>query len=434
MQRVEHDLAAVEDRDRQQIDDAQVDREDGQQQQERRHAGARRVGAYLGDGDGASHVLRRDAQGRHLADHLHRQGRVAPRVAESDAERGEDAVALQPRLQSGGYADVAVFVACVVEPQARRHRHEARAVAAQDRQLQRRFGIRAHDLHELAPLGDGSAVHLGHEVARFDAAFRCRAVRFHAADVGQVQRRDAEGAQRIGVFALRVPAFDGDGVAALLAVAQRVDLDAAALAQPLHQRKVRLAPRGRGPAVHGDDLRAAAHSRVVRGAAVGDRRRGRGDLGAEDGDEPEEHERQHEVRRRASRGDGDSPLRLEAVVGAARSRRVRGRGLRGVRVAPVVKTHVAAERQGGDGELRAVAVAATPQHLAEADAEPHHVDAGPARHEEVPSLVERHQNADGDDEEEHADGRRPGHRKNVVEQSHRFDSTAVPRRKFSGPP
>src|SRR5690606_8663603 len=84
------------------------------------------------------------------------------------------------------------------------------------------------------------------------------------------------------------------------------------------------------------------------------------------------------------------PDRL-AVEGAA------GFPFRDIGLALVEHLHVTAERDRGDHVLVAVAAAAQPQRLAEADREAQHAHAASARDPVVAELVEGHQHADADD-------------------------------------
>ncbi|MNV32787.1 hypothetical protein D3C71_1241340 [compost metagenome] len=66
-------------------------------------------------------------------------------------------------------------------------------------------------------------------------------------------------------------------------------------------------------------------------------------------------------------------------------------------LALVQHLHVAAQRNGGDREFSAGAVAARPQRLAEPDREAQHLDPATAGHPVVTELVECHQQAKADD-------------------------------------
>ena len=102
--------------------------------------------------------------------------------------------------------------------------------------------------------------------------------------------------------------------------------------------------------------------------------------------------RENQVEGRAGRGDRHALADRLAVVCLVE---FLGRDLA---FALVEHLDVAAERNRGDGELGAVAVATHPQRLAEADRKAQHLDPAQPGHDEMAELVEGDQQAEGDDQ------------------------------------
>ena len=142
---------------------------------------------------------------------------------------------------------------------------------------------------------------------------------------------------------------------------------------PVHRQQ---AVAGLEPGFGGDPLGLADHGGVV--------------LAPDHEHHPQQGHAQQQVGDRAGGHDRDPPPHALAVEGM---------GLavdRHIALALVEHLHVAAQRDGGDGELGAVAVMARPQRFAEAHGKTQHVHPASARHPVVAEFVEGDQHAQTD--------------------------------------
>src|SRR2546422_7092637 len=107
--REEQEVPAVEDRDRQEVEHAEVDAEDGDQEDVVRETLRRGVARNLGDSQRTADVIGRDLSGEHLSDAHHRQPGPAPGGLEAVHRRHQDVLAPEDGPVRLGDADLSDF-------------------------------------------------------------------------------------------------------------------------------------------------------------------------------------------------------------------------------------------------------------------------------------------------------------------------------------
>lgn len=98
-------MAAVEDRNRQQIHDPQSDTDEPHENQEIHNTGLGRFGGHLGDQDRASQIFRGDGSGQDLVKRYKRDAGDIDCLQESFSQSVENPVTNLPYLSLGRHSD-----------------------------------------------------------------------------------------------------------------------------------------------------------------------------------------------------------------------------------------------------------------------------------------------------------------------------------------
>ena len=377
-------MPAVEHRDRQQVEQPEVQAEGRHQRQRGDEVG--RLARELRDGDGPHQLLRRGLARRQADQRLKDEARVLDVFLDAQLNR-----LAEMRLDAHGVVADPDAEEPFLPVQGRRGAHAHPLAVAQH--VERDLLIRAlrDCVLELIREGDRLAVHGKHGVVREQARLLGGAVRLHGAHVRVDVRHHADLAELEAALSLdgrRHPSRR------LEAVAQELDLDLAIRALP--DRQQRLLPRIDVAAGDGDDpiARPDVHFRRGRSRtdAADDRRLilVRALLHALIQHDREEHERQQEVHHRSHDEDLEPlPLRLRQELVGAAGGSFFGRLARHL--------DVAAERQRADAVLR-VAAAEADDGWIEPELEFEDADFDALRGQEMSQLVHEYQDAQHDDE------------------------------------
>src|SRR5437667_2481 len=411
-----HQLTTIQNRDRQQVQDREVDREQGEERQKPVEAESRHLAGVLAHGDDAAHV----AHGRLMQDESLQEAEDEDHLTPGFLEPREDGLAQRlthvdgRRILPG--ADGAVHVGTRgrwvgLGPRFRRHRHLERLAATKHIDLKRFPGAPPDEVEHVAPRPQRIAVDLEQEVSGLQAR-----PNGGPAGLENPEFRRVEPDEGLRQCLARAKAMVGQLHDDRLRTAGHVDPEVRRASQQEVEQHI---PRTDGVAVHAHDLiaeleageclrtgRQAAHvHRVDPGAGQFWRtRRGR-DAGVHE-------EREHDVHRHA-RDDHDAalphrlavegPRRIDRHIGLASFERT-GHAF----VLEPGHLDVAAERHARDPVFGLPAPPAQ-DRFAEPKRKAQHLDPQTLRGHEMTHFVHEDQDAEDDDDgaerEEHVASR-----------------------------